>query len=79
MGASNGRAPHQRVSPRVAPGTRVESRQYRGSVCDDGQRHWKRGVIVGHDPTLDRPLVEWSDEAGSPEALEDHEFEVCET
>jgi hypothetical protein len=61
---------------RVAVGTRVESRVR--SVCGkDGQRRWARGVVVGYDPSLDLPLVEWSDERGvSAEAVEDYEYAV---
>ena len=62
---------------RVAVGTRVESRVR--SVCDEeGHRRWARGVVVGHDSTLDLPLVEWADEKGlSPEAVFDDEYEVA--
>jgi len=62
---------------RVAVGTRVESRVR--SVCGkDGQRRWARGIVVGHEPSLDLPLVWWDDERGlTPEAVTDDEFEVC--
>lgn len=60
---------------RVSKGTRVESRTR--SVCGKGQ--WARGVIVGHDPLLDLPLVAWDDKPGLREALADHEYEVEET
>jgi len=61
---------------RIPTGTRVESRTR--SVCDgEGHRRWARGVVVSHDPSLDLPLVVWDDERGlSPEAVEDHEYEV---
>jgi hypothetical protein len=62
---------------RVSTGTRIESR--RRSVADGkGHREWARGVIVGHDPSLDLPLVRWDEDGSPPEAVEDDEFEVIE-
>lgn len=51
---------------RVARGTKVRSTTgERGGI----------GIVTGHDPDLDLPLVDWPDSIG-PEALEDHEYEV---